>query len=162
MYHIQFEFAYADWMTPAFGAQNLAMAAGAVLVCVALFLPVSIALLCTFAVVCIDVLLLGGMALLQTPLNTITLVSLLLAMALAIDYSCHIGAPLCRRHRRCLADRWRQSAAPLPAVRCCALALRRAALSPCACCLPSPRCADAARPVSPPRVKQPSAHARAS
>ncbi|KAG8468636.1 hypothetical protein KFE25_013719 [Diacronema lutheri] len=91
VYHIQYEFAYADWVMPSFGAQNLAMAAAAVLVCVAAFLPVSIALLCTFAVVCIDVLLLGGMALLHTPLNTITLVSLLLAMALAIDYSCHIG-----------------------------------------------------------------------
>jgi len=91
VYHIQYEFAYADWVMPSFGAQNLSMAAGAVLVCVALFLPVSIALLCTFAVLCIDVLLLGGMAVLQVPLNTITLVSLLLAMALAIDYSCHIG-----------------------------------------------------------------------
>jgi predicted RND superfamily exporter protein len=32
------------------------------------------------------------MAVLETPLNTITILSLLLAMALAIDYSCHIGA----------------------------------------------------------------------
>lgn len=93
VYHMQYEFGYADWVMPSFGAQNIAMAACAVLGCVSLFLPVSVALLCTFSVLCIDVLLLGGMAVLQTPLNTITLVSLLLAMALAIDYSCHIGAP---------------------------------------------------------------------
>jgi len=91
VYHIQYEFAYADWVMPSFGAQNLAMAAAAVLVCVSIFLPLSIAFLCTISVLCIDVLLLGGMALLGTPLNTITLISLLLALALAIDYSCHIG-----------------------------------------------------------------------
>lgn len=42
-------------------------------------------------------ILLGGMAYLRVPLNTITLVSLLLAMALAIDYACHIGASMCWR-----------------------------------------------------------------
>jgi len=47
--------------------------------------PTSLALLpCAVLLFCAQVLL-------DLPLNTITLVSLLLALALAIDYSCHIG-----------------------------------------------------------------------
>mmetsp|Transcript_16790 Transcript_16790/g.41287 ORF Transcript_16790/g.41287 Transcript_16790/m.41287 type:complete len:1097 (+) Transcript_16790:37-3327(+) len=91
VYHFKYEFAYCDLLMPLFGLKNLLMAAGTIFVVVSLFLPVSIALLSTFTVVCIDVILLGLITAVGMSLNTITLVTLLLALALAIDYSCHIG-----------------------------------------------------------------------
>jgi len=91
IYHFKYEFAYCDLMMPLFGLKNLVMAAVTIFLVVYLFLPFSIALLSTFTVVCIDVILLGMIAAAGMSLNTITLVTLLLALALAIDYSCHIG-----------------------------------------------------------------------
>jgi hypothetical protein len=91
VYNFKYEFAYCDLMMPLFGLKNLVMAAGTIFAVVYLFLPFSIALLSTFTVVCIDVILLGLISVTGMSLNTITLVTLLLALALAIDYSCHIG-----------------------------------------------------------------------
>ncbi|KAG8466627.1 hypothetical protein KFE25_008006 [Diacronema lutheri] len=91
VYNFKYEFAYCDLMMPLFGLKNLMMAAATIFLVVYLFLPFSIALISTFTVVCIDVILLGLIAVSGLSLNTITLVTLLLALALAIDYSCHIG-----------------------------------------------------------------------
>jgi len=91
VYNFKYEFAYCDMMMPLFGLKNLGMAAATIFIVVYLFLPFSIAVISTFTVVCIDVILLGLISVAGMSLNTITLVTLLLALALAIDYSCHIG-----------------------------------------------------------------------
>jgi len=91
IYEYKYEFALADYIMPIFGLKNLLQAGLAVFVCLCLFLPPRIAAICTMTVGFIDVLLLGMMVFLDLPLNTITLVSLLLGLALSVDYSCHIG-----------------------------------------------------------------------
>ncbi|KAJ1626418.1 patched [Pavlovales sp. CCMP2436] len=70
---------------------NLLVAAGAIAFSTSLFLPPTIAFTLVLIVGSIDVLLVGVLILAGLRLNAITFVTLLVSLALAIDYSCHIG-----------------------------------------------------------------------
>jgi len=71
--------------------RNLLVAAIGILITVTVFLPIRLALLSTATVVMIDVLLLGVMVIYHVRLHCMTTVTLLIALGLAIDYSCHLA-----------------------------------------------------------------------
>ncbi|KAG8470339.1 hypothetical protein KFE25_008760 [Diacronema lutheri] len=90
-YQVKYEFACMDEGMMRLSMRNLLTAAPIIGLCTSLFLEPLIALLAVGAVVSIDVLLFGAMAVVGMPINFITLLSLLIALGLAIDYSCHFG-----------------------------------------------------------------------
>jgi len=90
-YHIKYEFAVMDFHMKTVSARNLLTAMPVIGLCTSLFLHPVIALFSVLGVASIDLVLFGVMALHGTPLNVITLLSLLIALGLAIDYSCHFG-----------------------------------------------------------------------
>lgn len=91
VYHYRYEFGVCDQGMPRLCVRNLLVAALGIFLSVLLFLPLRLALLSTATVVMIDVLLLGVMALYRVRLHCMTTVTLLIALGLAIDYSCHLA-----------------------------------------------------------------------
>lgn len=91
VYQVKYEFAIADYHMMLLSVRNLCTAAPVIGLCTCLFLHPVIAIMAVLAVVSIDVILFGLMAATGTPLNVITLLSLLIALGLAIDYACHFG-----------------------------------------------------------------------
>lgn len=90
-YHPRYEFGYIDTRMPGLSLSNLIVAAGTISFTTSLFLPATIAVTLVIIVASIDVLLVGVIVASGLRLNAITFVTLLVSLALAIDYSCHIG-----------------------------------------------------------------------
>ncbi|KAJ1635135.1 patched family-domain-containing protein [Pavlovales sp. CCMP2436] len=90
VYHYRFEFSATDQAMSALVRSNFLFAAGAMVLLLWLFLPLHLALLCVVTVLWIDTLVLGLMALTGMRLNCMSAVTLLIALGLSIDYTCHI------------------------------------------------------------------------
>ncbi|KAJ1627398.1 patched family-domain-containing protein [Pavlovales sp. CCMP2436] len=90
-YHPKYEFGAVDRTMLQFALGNLAWATLAILCVLLAFLTPTVALVSTLSVLSIDTVLFGLMVMMRVRLNSITLISLLIALALAIDYSCHLG-----------------------------------------------------------------------
>jgi len=91
VYHPRYEFGYIDLRMPSMSLMNLLVAALAIACSTSLFLPIGISFTLVVIVGSIDILLVGVLMLAGLRLNAITFVTLLVSLALAIDYSCHIG-----------------------------------------------------------------------
>jgi len=91
VYHYRYEFGVCDHAMPRLCLRNLLVAAIGIFFTVLVFLPFRLALLSTVTVVMIDILLLGVMVLYNVRLHCMTTVTLLIALGLAIDYSCHLA-----------------------------------------------------------------------
>jgi hypothetical protein len=91
VYHPRYEFGAIDTRMSRMSLTNLLVAAAAIAMSTSLFLPPLISLTLVLLVGSIDVLLVGVLILAGLRLNAITFVTLLVSLALAIDYSCHIG-----------------------------------------------------------------------
>jgi len=91
VYHVRIEFGYFDHMVLNMGLSNLGVVVIVIAVCVFVFLPFFISALAVFSVVCIDLQLLSVMSLAGLNFNSISCISLLIALGLAIDYSVHLG-----------------------------------------------------------------------
>mmetsp|Transcript_17686 Transcript_17686/g.55155 ORF Transcript_17686/g.55155 Transcript_17686/m.55155 type:complete len:2040 (-) Transcript_17686:246-6365(-) len=91
IYHVRFEFGYFDHNVVRMGLSNLAVVVVVVALCTFCFLPAFISALAVFSVMCIDLQLLAVMSLVGLNFNSISCISLLIALGLAIDYSVHLG-----------------------------------------------------------------------
>lgn len=91
VYHYRYEFGVCDQAMPRLCLRNLLVAAAGIFLTILVFLPLRLSLLSTATVVMIDVLLLGVMVLYKVRLHCMTTVTLLIALGLAIDYSCHLA-----------------------------------------------------------------------
>jgi len=91
VYHYRYEFGVCDHMMPRLCLRNLLVAAVGIFLTVWIFLPFRLAILSTLTVAMIDLLLLGVMVLWGVRLHCMTTVTLLIALGLAIDYSCHLA-----------------------------------------------------------------------
>jgi len=90
-YHPRYEFGYIDLRMPVMSLTNLCVAAVAIACSTSLFLPPVVSFTLVVIVGSIDLLLVGVLMLADLRLNAITFITLLVSLALAIDYSCHMG-----------------------------------------------------------------------